>query len=282
MTASDQNFLNNRVLIVTGAASGFGRLVCEKAAALGARVLCADVNESGLQETLASIASNGGKAEAIVTDVRDLADTQAMAAKAIELWGEIDILVNNAGIMPLAFFADHAEACESWTRCIDINIKGVMHGIISVHDQMIAQGRGHIVNLSSIYSNHPVAGAAVYGASKAAVNFLSDALRVESQGRIKVTNVKPTGVPGTALGAGVVNPDAIVGILGQNAPAYLQQMAAHVAGELPPENSEATNIEYYALEPEYLADQIVYSINQPWGVTIGEITVRAAGEGYVL
>ncbi len=276
------NHLSQRVIIVTGAASGFGRLICEKTAALGARVLCADINEAGAKDTAATIIGNGGTAEAIGTDVRDLAATQAMATKAVELWGSIDVLVNNAGIMPLAFFADHAKASEAWTRCIDINIKGVMHGIISVHDQMIAQGRGHVVNLSSIYSNFPVAGAAVYGASKAAVNFLSDALRVESQGRIKVTNVKPTGVPGTALGTGVVNPAAIVGILGQNAPAYLQQMAAHAAGELPPENSEAEHIEYYALEPEYLADQIVYAINQPWGVSIAEITVRASGEGYVL
>jgi len=276
------SYLENRAIVVTGAASGFGRLVCEKSAARGARVLCADVNEAGVTETVDSIIQNGGTAEAVVTDVRNLADTQAMAAKAIELWGQIDILVNNAGIMPLAFFADHAVATDAWTRCIDINIKGVMHGIISVHDQMIAQGRGHIVNLSSIYSNNPVAGAAIYGASKAAVNFLSDALRVESQGRIKVTNVKPTGVPGTALATGVVNQEAVIGILGQNGPAYMQQMAAYATGDLPPEHSDADNIEYLALEPEYLADQIIYAIDQPWGVTIGEITVRAAGEGFVL
>jgi len=280
--AESNSYLQNRVIIVTGAASGFGRLVCEKSAARGARVLCADVNESGLAETVAAITQAGGTAEAIVTDVRVLDDTQSMAAKALELWGQIDILVNNAGIMPLAFFADHSTATDAWTRCIDINIKGVMHGIISVHDQMIAQGQGHIVNLSSIYSNNPVAGAAIYGASKAAVNFLSDALRVESQGRIKVTNVKPTGVPGTALNTGVVNPEAVIGILGQNGPAYLQQMAAYATGELPPEHTDADNIEYLALEPAYLADQIIYAIDQPWGVTIGEITVRAAGEGYVL
>ena len=100
-------------------------------------------------------------------------------------------MVNNAGVMPLAFYADHADAGAAWERCIDINIKGVLNGIVAVYDQMIAQGRGHIVNLSSIYGNFPVAGAGVYGASKAAVNFLSEALRVEAQGRIKVTVVKP-------------------------------------------------------------------------------------------
>ena len=114
------------------------------------------------------------------------------------------------------------------------------------------------------------------------MNFLSESLRVESRGRIKVTNVRPTGVPGTNLGTGIVNPEAIVGILGQNAPAYLQQMGAHQAGELPAEQLDAENIEYYALDPEHLAEQIVYAIDQPLGVSISDITVRAAGDGYIL
>ena len=105
---------------------------------------------------------------------------------------------------------------------------------------------------------------------------------LETQGRIKVTIVKPTGVPGTGLGYGVVNQGAIVGILGHNAPRYLQMMQAHAAGELPPEHADVDSVEYYALEPEYLADQIVYAINQPWGVSIGDITVRATGDAYIL
>jgi len=271
-----------KVIVVTGAASGFGRLVCEKTAALGAAVVCADVNEEGVRATAAAIESAGGQAEAAVTDVRHLEQMKALANRAVERFGCIDVMINNAGIMPLAFYADHENAAQAWERCIDINIKGVMNGIIAVYDQMIAQGRGHVVNLSSIYGNHPVAGAAVYGASKAAVNFLSEALRVESQGKIKVTNVKPTGVPATGLGSGVVNQAAIIGILGQNAPAYLQQMQAHMSGELPAEASDVENIEYYALAPEHLADQIVYAIDQPWGVSIGDITVRASGDGYIL
>jgi NADP-dependent 3-hydroxy acid dehydrogenase YdfG len=276
------NHVSGKVIVVTGAASGFGRLVCQKTAALGARVVCADVNEAGLNETVAAIESAGGTATSRTTDVRRLAEMQALAKHAVEQLGAIDVMVNNAGIMPLAFFADHAQAAELWERCIDINIKGVLNGIIAVHDQMIAQGRGQVVNLSSIYSNFPVAGAAVYAATKSAVNFLSEALRVESQGKIKVTNVRPTGVPATGLATGIVNQAAVVGILGQNAATYLQQMQAYAAGELPAEFSDADNIEYYALAPEHLADQIVYAINQPWGVTISDITVRAAGDAYIL
>lgn len=282
MSERNGNHVAGKVIVVTGGGGGFGRLLCEKTAAMGARVVCADVNEVALAETAEALNATGAESITVRADVTKMEDVTALAAAAVAEFGAIDVMVNNAGIMPLGFFADHAEGLSAWERCIDINIKGVLYGIVAVHDQMIAQGSGHVINLSSIYSNFPVAGAAVYGASKAAVNFLSEALRVECQGRIKVTNVRPTGVPGTNLGGGIVNPEAIVGILGQNAPRYLQQMGAHQAGELPPEQLEVDNIEYYALEPEYLADQIVYAINQPLGVVIGDITVRASGDGYVL
>jgi len=276
------NYIAGKVIVVTGAASGFGRLVSSKAAALGARVVCGDIDASGLAETGGAIHAAGGVAALRLTDVTRYADLQALAATAVEAFGRIDVMVNNAGTMPLAFFADHERAREAWERCIDINIKGVLYGMLAVHDQMIAQGRGHIVNLSSIYGNFPVVGAGVYGASKAAVNMLSEALRMESQGRIKVTIVKPTGVPGTNLGGGIINPAAIVGILGHNAASYGQKIEALRAGQLPARDTDPNSITYVALDPDFLAEQIIHAINQPWGVSIGDITVRAAGDGYIL
>ncbi len=276
------NYVSDKVIVITGAASGFGRLVAQKVAALGAKVVCADIDESGLAETVDSVSKAGGTAVAQRADVTQLAQMTALADSVVSQFGRIDVMVNNAGIMPLAFYTDHEQAQSAWDKCIDINIKGVLHGIIAVHDQMLKQGRGHVINLSSIYGNYPVVGAGVYGATKAAVNFLSESLRMESQGKIKVTIVKPTGVPGTALGQGIINPQAIVGILGHNMATYGQMMQAHVAGELPAEHTDAEHIEYYALDPEHLAEQIVYAINQPWGVAIGDITVRASGDGYIL
>lgn len=282
MSSEATNHLSGKVIVVTGAAGGFGRLLAEKAARLGAHVVGADVDAGELDAVVGGISEAGGSALAVPTDVTDLTAVRELVKRAVERFERVDVMVNNAGVMPLAFFADHEAAADAWSRCIDINIKGVLHGIMAVYDQMIAQGRGHVVNLSSIYGNFPVAGGGVYGATKAAVNFLSEALRVEAQGRIKVTTIKPTGVPATGLSTGVVNPEAVVGILGQNAPAYLQQMAAHAAGELPAEQMDAGNIEYYALEPEHLAEQIVYAINQPWGVALSELTVRASGDAYIL
>jgi NADP-dependent 3-hydroxy acid dehydrogenase YdfG len=276
------NHMADKVIIVTGAASGFGRLVSCKAAALGARVVGGDVDGAGLTETARLVAAAGGAMATRVTDVTRYADQQALAATALERFGRIDVMVNNAGTMPLAFFADHERAMTAWERCIDINIKGVLYGMLAVHDQMIAQGRGHIVNLSSIYGNFPVVGAGVYGASKAAVNMLSESLRMESQGRIKVTIVKPTGVPTTNLAGGIINPAAVVGILGHNAASYGQKMQAMAAGQLPAQDVDPDSITYVALDPDFLAEQIIYAINQPWGVSIGDITVRAAGDGYIL
>ena len=274
--------INNRVIVVTGAGGGFGQLISQKCAALGAKVVCGDINEEGLAETIKNITQAGGQGISQRTDVTSLKDMQALAAKAVDAFGAIDVMVNNAGTMPLAFYRDHGEAMEAWDRCIDINIKGVLHGIAAVHDQMISQGRGHVVNISSIYGNFPVEGAAVYGASKAAVNFLSDSLRVEAQGKIKVTIVKPTGVPMTGLAGTVINQEASVGITGHNTEAIGATYAEIMAGQAPPEIMETDNIAYFGLDPDSLTDQVVYAINQPWGVSIAEVTVRASGEGFVL
>jgi NADP-dependent 3-hydroxy acid dehydrogenase YdfG len=276
------NHIADKSILITGAASGFGRLVAQKTAALGARIVAADVGEVELKETVRSVEASGGRALAIVADVTDRAQMKALAAQTVDAFGAIDVVVNNAGIMPLALYADHAEAADAWDRCIDVNLKGVLHGIMAVYDQMIAQGRGHVVNVSSIYGNHPVAGAAVYGATKAAVVFLSESLRQESQGRIKVTTIRPTGVPGTALGAGVINPAALGGILGRNEAAFMEDLGRVMGDDPPAELTDPESMHYFALSPELLADQIVFAINQPWGVSISDLTVRASGDPYVI
>lgn len=276
--------VKDKVVIVTGAASGFGRLIAQMTAARGARVVAADVDEAGLKALSADIEDAGGRSVHRRTDVTDRADTNELATMALETFGAIDVLVNSAGTMPLAFCADHAAAAEAWDRCIDVNFKGVLHGIAAVHDQMISQGRGHIVNISSIYGNAPVVGAGVYGATKAAVNVLSESLRAESQGRIKVTVVRPTGVPGTGLGSSIVNGEAIVGLLGQNMDLFRQRATAAFGGGTSEEQAalnDPNTMAYWAISPEELAAQIVYVIDQPWGISISDITVRASGEQYL-
>ena len=276
------NYVENKVIIITGSGGGFGRLVAGKVAALGARVVVSDVDEKLVASATDEIRSAGGEVEGMRADVTDRSQMAALAARAVDRFGAIDVMVNNAGVMPLALYADHEIAGEAWDRCIDINFKGVLHGISCVHDQMKAQGRGHVVNISSIYGNYPVAGAAVYGATKAAVNVLSESLRQESQGRIKVTTIRPTGVPGTGLGAGVLNVEAIRGVLGSQADEYFANLG-EIFGENPPADLvDPEKIGFFSMSPEILADQIVFAINQPWGVSISDLTVRASGDSYMI
>jgi NADP-dependent 3-hydroxy acid dehydrogenase YdfG len=276
------NHLEGKSIIITGAASGFGRLTAEKAAAAGARLTCVDINKDAVERVAAEIRAAGGAAQAAAADVAQIGDMRAAAKAALDAYGAIDVMVNNAGVMPLAFLSDHEAAYEAWNRCIEINLKGVLNGIVATYDQMIAQGRGHVVNVSSIYGNRAVVGSAVYGATKAAVDYLTHSLRQEGRGKIKVTLIKPSGVRATGLGATVVNGRAAAGIVGHNVNDFYQSIEQMRSGSAPPEWDQPDHIEYGALGAEYIADAILHAVNQPWGVAISDMTVRAAGDFYLL
>jgi NADP-dependent 3-hydroxy acid dehydrogenase YdfG len=269
-------------VVVTGGGSGFGRLIAQMSAARGAAVVLGDVDSDALTATVDGIVSAGGAAAGAVTDVTDRAQVDALVATAVERFGAVDVMVNNAGTMPLAYFADHEQAAAAWDRCIDVNLKGVLHGICASYDQMLAQGRGHVVTMSSIYGNAATAGSGVYSATKAAVRVLTESLRLESQGRIKTTVVRPTGVPATGLGGTMVNGDAARGILGAAADSYFAELGDAFGGTAAPEKLDPDSVQYLAISPEELAAAVVHCIDQPWGVNISDITVRATGDAYVL
>lgn len=277
-----QDNVLGKSIVVTGAGSGFGRLVAQKAAARGANVMLGDINSEAVERAVAEICAAGGTAVGAVADVSDLAAVQNLVTEAVRAHGGIDVMINNAGTMPLAMFADHQAAYPAWARCIDINFKGVLNGMIAAYDPMIATGRGQIINISSIYGNFPVLGAAVYGATKAAVNVLSESLRLEARGKIKVTTVKPTGVATTGLGGTVINPAAIAGILGLNLAEAGGVFAEIGAGTIDQSRVDPSNIDYADLNPSFIADAVLYAIDQPWGVSIGDITVRATGDYFIL
>ena len=276
------NHVVGKVIVITGAGGGFGRKLAEMTAAMGARILACDVDGEAATATADALVATGGEAVGVRADVTIRADVDDAVRTAVDRWAAVDVLVNNAGVMPLAFFSDHAAAAASWDRAIDINLKGVLNGICAVYDQMIRQGRGHIVNISSIYGNAGTAGSGVYSATKAAVRVLSESLRVEAQGKIKVTVVRPTGIMGTGLAAGIVNPEALVGLTGQHTQRFGERVQRLGTSGLQPEETDVDDVRYWAITPEDLVRQIVYAIDQPWGVTIGDITVRATGEDYIL
>lgn len=274
-----KNYVEGKVIIITGASSGFGKLTAKRAAEMGGKIVLAARSEEKLKETVAEIKAAGGEASYIVTDVAKKDDVFAMAKFAVDTYGRIDVLVNNAGTMPLAFFSEHEQALDKWEQCIDISIKGTIFGISAVYDQMIAQGQGQVINISSIYANFPVAGAGVYQVAKMGVQYLAESLRSECQGKIKVTTIKPTGFMKTNLASSVIDQMAIL----PSVAGPLELMANWIEeAPLRPDFHDINSMTYNDPDPQVLADNIIYAINQPWGVSIGDLTVRASGESFVI
>ena len=274
-----KNYVEGKVIIITGASSGFGKLTAKRAAEMGGKIVLAARSEEKLKETVAEIKAAGGEASYIVTDVAKKDDVFAMAKFAVDTSGRIDVLVNNAGTMPLAFFSEHEQALDKWEQCIDISIKGTIFGISAVYDQMIKQGQGQVINVSSIYANFPVAGAGVYQVAKMGVQYLAESLRSECQGKIKVTTIKPTGFMKTNLSSSVVDQMAMM-----PAVAGPLEILSNWVEEAPlrPDFHDINSMTYNDPDPQVLADNIIYAINQPWGVSIGDLTVRASGESFVI
>jgi len=97
-------YIQDKVIVVTGAGSGFGRLISLKAAVLGARLVCADVNAETLEATVSEILASSGQAIGRKTDVTSADEMADLAQAAVDRFGHIDVMINNAGVMPLAFF----------------------------------------------------------------------------------------------------------------------------------------------------------------------------------
>ena len=166
---------SGRTAIVTGGASGIGRALVEGLVARGARVVIADVNEALARETAAALGD--GKAEARCVDVTDADAVRHLVEETARAHGRLDYLFNNAGI---AIFGDAgALTLEDWDRTIDVNLRGVVHGIAAAYPLMVRQGRGHIVNTASAAGLLPTPAATAYAATKHAVVGLSVTLRTE-------------------------------------------------------------------------------------------------------
>ena len=272
MSYIKENYVKDKVIIITGASSGFGRATARKAAALGGKVVLAARREERLRETVGEIRAAGGEAIYAVTDVRCREQVQAMVKKAVDTYGRVDVLVNDAGTMPQAFFSDHPMA--EWEFCLDTCIKGTLYGIDAVYDQMIKQEQGQVINISSVLANYPTQGAGVYEVAKKAVEMLADSLRIEARGKIKATTIKPGGCTKTELFGTVVSLSA--SSASQNAKGLDMMMDSFMGS--PEGKNDKNDVRFAMIDPEDLADVIIYAIDQPWGVNISDITLRASGE----
>ena len=166
------------VAIVTGGGSGIGRALSRALAARGAVVTIADKNTAGAEETAAMIAADGGKASAVSLDVTDFDAVKNLVNETAQQHGRLDYMFNNAGIG--AGGPIHRFKMEHWTRVLDVNLMGVIHGVQAALPVMSAQGFGHIVNTSSMGGILPMPLATSYIASKFAVLGLSLTIRIEA------------------------------------------------------------------------------------------------------
>lgn len=196
-----------------------------------------------LERLAAEIGDAGGSVLIRALDVTDRADTQAFADFALEKLGKIDTLVNNAGVMPLSPLAELR--LDEWDRMIDVNIRGVLHGIAAVLPHMTQRQSGHIVNVSSIGGHRVWPTCAVYSGTKFAVRAISEGLRQETE-TLRVTVVSP----------GVVESELADSI---TSPATAEAMA---------------EFRKTALTPDAIARAIAYALEQPSDVDVSELIVR--------
>jgi len=180
----------DKVVIVTGAASGIGRALSQELARRGASVILADINPSPVEEAVGTITKADHKAETFVLDVSDYDAVEKMVADTIARYGRLDYLFNNAGIAVGGEVRDCS--IDDFRNVINVNLFGVVNGVAAAYPMMVKQGHGHIINTASIDGLIPFPGMVSYVASKYGVVGLSNALRIEGADLgVKVSVVCP-------------------------------------------------------------------------------------------
>jgi NAD(P)-dependent dehydrogenase (short-subunit alcohol dehydrogenase family) len=172
--------LQDKVTIITGGASGMGRVAASMFAAEGAKVVVADVTRPAAQSVVDDITAAGGTAIAVVADVSKEADAKRMVDETIAAFGRVDVLYNNAGIMPEADHSVIDTSVEDWDRVMAVNVRGVFLGCKYAIPKMVEQGSGSVINISSFVA---ILGCSnpqdAYTASKGAVLALTKSLAVQ-------------------------------------------------------------------------------------------------------
>ncbi|WP_337019031.1 SDR family oxidoreductase, partial [Oceanobacillus massiliensis] len=182
--------LNGKVVVITGASSGIGETAARMLASMGAHVVIGARRVERLESLASDIQGARGSVVMQQLDVTELEQMQAIIGAAKSRFGKVDAIINNAGVMPLSSL--EALKIDEWNQMIDVNIRGVLHGIASGLPVMKKQGFGHFINIASIGAYEVTPSAAVYCATKYAVRAITDGLRQETVGLgIRVTLVSP-------------------------------------------------------------------------------------------
>jgi NADP-dependent 3-hydroxy acid dehydrogenase YdfG len=235
--------VRGKVVAITGASSGIGEAVARHLAR-GAKVVMGARRVDRLGALADELKRAGGEAEPLALDVTKRTDFGDFAKRAVDRFGRLDVLVNNAGLMPLSLF-DELKVDE-WDRMIDVNIRGVLHGIAAALPIFRSADSGHFVNVSSISGLQVAPTTAVYSATKFAERAISEGLRQEAGRKIRVTTICPGAVE-TELAEAISNPEL---------------------------KKRVNAFQSVAIPPATIARAIAFAIEQPADVDVNEIVVR--------
>ncbi|MEH2394135.1 MAG: SDR family oxidoreductase [Nostoc sp.] len=241
--------IEKKVVLITGASSGIGEASARLLASRGAHVVLGARRTDRLETLVTAIRNEGGSAHYKQLDVTQRNDVDEFVGFAQKTFGHIDVIVNNAGVMPLSKL--EALKVEEWNRMIDVNIRGVLHGIAAGLPIMKEQGFGQFINISSIGGHAVSPTAAVYCATKFAVGAISEGLRQEVS-NIRVTVISP-GVTESELADSISDSEARRGM---------------------------QDFRQIAIPPEAIARAIAFAIKQPDDVDVSEIIVRPTASPY--
>jgi NAD(P)-dependent dehydrogenase (short-subunit alcohol dehydrogenase family) len=169
--------VQDRVAIVTGAASGIGKASAIRLAEEGAKVICADLNESGASQTASEITANGGVAAARKIDISSSKECSALVEETNKTYGSVDILVNNAGVNIPGVF--HEVTDETIAKTLSVNVAGAMYLSRAAIPHMLRNKRGSIVNMSSVNGLVSEPFLSVYSASKGAIVMLTRGIALD-------------------------------------------------------------------------------------------------------
>ncbi len=241
--------IENKVVIITGASSGIGEETARVLAKNGAKIVLSARREDRLQKLASELGENIAY---LKTDVSNLNDMNELVKLAKEKFGKVDVIFANAGVMPGGNMSELK--VSDWMSMVDINIKGVLNSMAAVLPEFIAQKSGHIIVTSSVAGTKSVPGNAVYAGTKHFVRVMLDSFRTESV--LEGTNIRTT----------TIYPGAI---------------KTELLNSIAPSETKSMVEEFYknvGLEPEAIANAVLYAVSQPDNIDVSDIVVRPSRE----
>lgn len=241
--------IKNKVVAISGASSGIGEAIARNLAKRGALVVLGARRTEKLEAIKDEIIRQGGRAAIFPLDVTSLESFKAFVEAAEDTFGPLNVLVNNAGVMPLSMVHDYK--IKEWNQMIDVNIRGVLHGIASALPLFEKYNAGQFINITSVGDRWVGPTSTIYSATKFAVRAISEGLRQEVSNKIRVTIVAP-GATESELSNSISDP-------------VLKKMADE-------------QFRSDTIPADAIARAVAFAIEQPEDVDVNELVVRPTAQ----